>query len=87
MSAVISKARAGFFKTFLDIFFEASSPFLPRLLKISPKASAAIVLPLTVKDIFLLHTEKTNEYFTNFRGYITINVFLADRYIPPTQYE
>ena len=48
---VKSKAREGFFDTFLA-FFRYISPFLSKFLKKSPKPSAFIVLSLTLLGLF-----------------------------------
>ena len=50
--AVKSKALRGLLKTFIAIFSQTLSPFLPRFLKKSPRRSAFIVSSLTVIDFF-----------------------------------
>ena len=55
--AVISKAREGFFNTFLAHFLPTLTGPLRRFLKISPGPSACRVLSLTIIDFFPLQSE------------------------------
>ena len=53
-----SEALPGFPKIFLAIFFKALGPFFPRDLRKSHVPIAAIVSPLTVMNVCLIHIDQ-----------------------------